>query len=153
MVAGGTRSEVRRIRPRGPMMCGIIACRTEGSAVEYLRVGLRRIEYRGYDSVGMALRTTGGDIARLRTTGRIGALDALLDVWAGPRFDGAGIGHTRWATHGAVTEGNATRMSTAPDRSAWCTTGSWRTRQSCELNWWVPDTPSSPRWTAKFCAI
>lgn len=86
MVAGGTRSEVRRIRSRGgPMMCGIIACRTEGSAVEYLRVGgLRRLEYRGYDSVGMALRTTGGDIARLRTTGRIGAWKLCSTIGRAP---------------------------------------------------------------------
>ncbi len=88
-------------------MCGIIACRTHRSAVEYLRVGLRRLEYRGYDSVGVALQIPGGDVVRLRTIGRMAALEGLLDGWSGPAFNGSGIGHTRWATHGAVTGDNA----------------------------------------------
>lgn len=88
-------------------MCGIIACRTNRPAADYLRVGLRRLEYRGYDSVGVALQTEAGTVARLRTTSRISALESLLDEWSGPTFDGVGIGHTRWATHGAVTETNA----------------------------------------------
>ena len=65
-------------------MCGIIACRTYAPAIDYLLIALRRLEYRGYDSVRVAVRTIRGDVARLRTVGRIGALGEVVRKWAGP---------------------------------------------------------------------
>ena len=47
-------------------MCGIIACRTHAPVIDYLLIALRRLEYRGYDSVGVAVQTTGGNVVRLR---------------------------------------------------------------------------------------
>ena len=103
-------------------MCGIIACRTHAPAIDYLLIALRRLEYRGYDSVGVAVRTTSGDVARLRTVGRIGALGAVVRKWTGPELDGVGIGCTRWATRGRLPRATRTRTSTAPAGSVWSTT-------------------------------
>ncbi len=85
-------------------MCGIIGYVGKREAKPLLLSGLRRLEYRGYDSAGIALREEEGlDYVRA-----VGKLQMLVDA-AGPNGSTArhGIGHTRWATHGAVTEQNA----------------------------------------------
>jgi len=85
-------------------MCGIVGAVAERDTVPLLMEGLRRLEYRGYDSAGLAVATPEG-IARRRAAGRVDVLAAALE--AEPVRGGTGIAHTRWATHGAPSEVNA----------------------------------------------
>jgi len=88
-------------RPRA--MCGIMGYVGSQDAGPILVDGLRRLEYRGYDSAGIAV--TNGSIHVRKAQGKIVNLEALLD--AEPLSGSAGIGHTRWATHGAPSDANA----------------------------------------------
>lgn len=85
-------------------MCGIVGVLGNRDVVPLLVDGLKRLEYRGYDSAGIATLVDGG-IERRRAEGKIARLEArLLDA---PLAGGSGIAHTRWATHGAPNETNA----------------------------------------------
>ena len=85
-------------------MCGIVGAIADRDVVPLLIEGLKRLEYRGYDSAGIAV-LDGGDVRRVRRTGRVAEMEAAA---AAEGFDARlGIGHTRWATHGGVTEHNA----------------------------------------------
>ena len=86
-------------------MCGIVGYVGPREAAEFLLEGLRRLEYRGYDSAGVATLTPDGRFHVTKAAGRIDVLaDALVEQ---PAPGGLGIGHTRWATHGAPTDDNA----------------------------------------------
>mgnify|MGYP001040421393 CR=1 FL=1 len=85
-------------------MCGIVAYLGKKAAQPILIEGLKRLEYRGYDSAGVALLSSGA-LRVKKTSGRIGALEQILDAPAGT--DTLGIGHTRWATHGEPNTINA----------------------------------------------
>jgi glutamine---fructose-6-phosphate transaminase (isomerizing) len=86
-------------------MCGIVGYVGPRPALEVLVPGLARLEYRGYDSAGLAL-LAGGEIAVIKQAGRIADLERTLSEVNRPQGT-TGIGHTRWATHGAPTTGNA----------------------------------------------
>jgi glucosamine--fructose-6-phosphate aminotransferase (isomerizing) len=85
-------------------MCGIVGVIGRGAAAPLLLEGLRRLEYRGYDSAGIATLVD-GRLERRRAAGKLDRLAAELE--RDPLGGRTGIGHTRWATHGAPTEGNA----------------------------------------------
>jgi len=85
-------------------MCGIIGYTGSDQAVPVLLDGLRRLEYRGYDSAGLAV-ADGAEIGVLRAAGKLRNLEQL--AFRTPLEGTVGIGHTRWATHGAPTEANA----------------------------------------------
>ena len=85
-------------------MCGIVAAVADRNIVPVLLEGLRKLEYRGYDSAGLALVNAAG-LQRLRAVGRVAELAAQVD--ASGAAGATGIAHTRWATHGVPCERNA----------------------------------------------
>jgi len=86
-------------------MCGIVGAIAERNVVPILMEGLRRLEYRGYDSAGIAVLNGTQKLKRVRTVGKVKVLQDAID--ADPTYGPVGIAHTRWATHGVPSERNA----------------------------------------------
>jgi glucosamine--fructose-6-phosphate aminotransferase (isomerizing) len=86
-------------------MCGIVGAVAERNITPILVEGLKRLEYRGYDSAGVAVFTQAGELQRRRRVGKVAELEQALA--AEPLTGHLGIAHTRWATHGAPSERNA----------------------------------------------
>ncbi|MEZ5457899.1 MAG: glutamine--fructose-6-phosphate transaminase (isomerizing) [Steroidobacteraceae bacterium] len=86
-------------------MCGIVGAVAERNIVPILMEGLRRLEYRGYDSAGIAVLNGTDTLKRVRTVGKVKVLQDALDQ--APANGKIGIAHTRWATHGVPSERNA----------------------------------------------
>lgn len=86
-------------------MCGIVGAVAQRDVVDILIEGLRRLEYRGYDSAGVAIINDSQALRRVRRMGKVQSLaDAITEA---PTLGGTGIAHTRWATHGEPSEDNA----------------------------------------------
>ncbi|KJC65157.1 glutamine--fructose-6-phosphate transaminase (isomerizing) [Agreia bicolorata] len=98
-------------------MCGIVGYVGNNSSLDVLMGGLGRLEYRGYDSAGVAIITESGELVTRKRAGKLAVLAA--DLEASALTDGrTGIGHTRWATHGGPTDVNAHPHLSADGRIA-----------------------------------
>ena len=86
-------------------MCGIVGAVAERNIVPILMEGLRRLEYRGYDSAGIAVINATDPLKRVRTLGKVKILQEAIE--RSPTTGQIGIAHTRWATHGEPSEANA----------------------------------------------
>jgi glucosamine--fructose-6-phosphate aminotransferase (isomerizing) len=86
-------------------MCGIVGAIAERNIVPVLVEGLKRLEYRGYDSAGVAVLQANRTLGLCRTVGKVSQLEDKLTTK--PLNGTLGVAHTRWATHGGVTEANA----------------------------------------------
>ncbi|WP_289117614.1 glutamine--fructose-6-phosphate transaminase (isomerizing) [uncultured Idiomarina sp.] len=86
-------------------MCGIVGATSERRVAGILLEGLKRLEYRGYDSAGVAVIDANNELKSVRRTGKVQELKDAIDQ--NPLDGTIGIAHTRWATHGGVTEANA----------------------------------------------
>ena len=84
-------------------MCGIVGYVGHGAAVPFLVDGLKKLEYRGYDSAGIVVQNGGS----LEGRKRLGRLQELESVLSGLQTGNTGIGHTRWATHGRPSDENS----------------------------------------------
>ena len=80
-------------------MCGIVGAVAQRDVAEILINGLHRLEYRGYDSAGLAVVDAQHELQRVRCLGKVKELDDAVEK--SPISGGTGIAHTRWATHGA----------------------------------------------------
>src|SRR5436190_12908852 len=100
-------------------MCGIVGYLGVNEAVPILLSGLKRLEYRGYDSAGVALLQPSGAVEVTRTIDRLACLEVKLAKLNGHASSArVGIGHTRWATHGRPSEENAHPHSSSDGRVA-----------------------------------
>ena len=86
-------------------MCGIVGAVAERNITAILIEGLKRLEYRGYDSAGLAVLTQNGELQRRRRIGKVSELESALE--AAPLLGRLGIAHTRWATHGVPNDVNS----------------------------------------------
>lgn len=106
-------------------MCGIVGYIGEEQAAPILLNGLQKLEYRGYDSAGVAVYNDTG-VHVVKSKGRLSVLDGILQ--GGKELPGTvGIGHTRWATHGPLPTSTPTPRSATGACSLWCTTASSKT--------------------------
>lgn len=104
-------------------MCGIVGAVAQRDVAEILVEGLRRLEYRGYDSAGVAVVDSQSNLTRIR---RLGKVQELADaVEQAEVVGGTGIAHTRWATHGELLRSTRTHISRVT--SAWYTTALLKT--------------------------